>query len=99
MKNPAHVAEYVPLQQPAARLQLLGFLGGLAPAATLGWALRGGLTNQFRAPNRSNEFLQAVIVEIDGGSIVVGFRDDAHAVLIVTDGLPFHKDLHCPLPI
>jgi len=31
-----------------------------------------------------------MIVEINRRPFVVGLRDDAYSILIVTDGLPFH---------
>jgi hypothetical protein len=66
-----------------------GFLCGFAAAAALGGRRGWRFADQLSGPNGSDEALHAVIVKIDGGAFVIGFGDDAHAVLFVPDGLPF----------
>ena len=81
-----------------ARPRLRRFFRRLAAAAALGRAFRGSFAHQFGGPDGGDEFLHAVIIEIDGGAFVVGFGDDAHAVLLVTNGLSFDEYLQCSPP-
>jgi len=68
----------------------LRFLYGFAAGAAARGGLRGGLADQLRGPDGGDELFHAVIVEINGGAFRVGLRDGTHAVLLVTNGLPFH---------
>jgi len=67
----------------------LCFFNGLAAAATSRRTLGGWLADQLGAPDRGDELLHAVIIEINRGSFRVRLRNDAHAVLVVPDRLPF----------
>src|SRR5579862_3655836 len=67
---------------------------GFAAAATAHGTVGGGLADQLRTPNRGDELLHSMIVEIDAGPLVIRFGDGAQAVLRVADGLPFGQNLH-----
>ena len=67
---------------------------GFAAAAAAHGTVGGGLADQLRTPNRGDELLHSVIVEIDAGALVIRFGDGAQAVLRVADSLPFNQNLH-----
>jgi len=70
-------------------LRWLGFFCGFAAAAALGGTPDGRLADQLGGPNRGDEFLYSVAIEIDGGALDRGFGNSADAVLLVTNGLAF----------
>jgi hypothetical protein len=67
----------------------LCFLCGFAAAAAARGGLGGGFSYEFGGPDRGDEFLYTVIVKIDGGALEIRLCDCAHAVLLVTNRLPF----------
>jgi hypothetical protein len=71
----------------------LDFFGTFAPTASLGGALGGRFADQLGNPNGGDEFLDAVVIEVDAGALGVGFGDDACAVLLVTNGLTLDENL------
>jgi hypothetical protein len=78
-------------KRDASILRLLrSFLDGLAAAAAARGALRGRLANEFGNPNGRDEFLGAVIVEINRGAIGIGLGHNAETVLVVADRLPLN---------
>jgi hypothetical protein len=85
-------AEFAPrgeIPNPALWNTLLRrFFYGLAAATTARRTLRGRFANQFGNPDGRDEFLCAVIVEIDRCPVGVGFSHNPKSVLIVANGLP-----------
>ena len=67
----------------------LCFFDGFAAAAAARGALRGWLADQLSDPDRGDELLHAVIIEVNRGAFRVRLRYDSDAVLLVADRLPF----------
>lgn len=72
---------------------LRDLLRSFSASAALRRAIGGRLPNQFRTPNGSDEFLQAVIVEVNRGSLSVGLSHGAYPILFVPDGLALSQNL------
>jgi len=66
-----------------------GLFGGFAAAAALGGAADGGFADQLGGPDRGDELLQSVAIEINRGAFEVRLGDSANAVLLVTNCLAF----------
>jgi len=72
------------------RGDLLGFLcGSFAAAAALRGPADGRIAHQLGSPNRGDELLHPMAIEIDGGALACGLGHGAEAVLLVTYRLPF----------
>jgi hypothetical protein len=71
------------------RSELLGLLGGFAAAAALRGAADGRLTHKLSGPNRGDELLHAMAIEINRSALEIRLCYGAHAVLLMTNRLAF----------
>ncbi len=69
------------------------FYGFASPAAAHR-PVRRRFPDQFGNPNGRDEFLHAVVIEIDRCAFSIGFCDRAKTILIVADRLTLRQNLH-----
>ncbi len=69
-------------------------LRNLSASAAARRTFGGSPTNHFRGPEGGDEFLHAVIVELDCSPLRIGFGYGPDPILLVSDRLPLFQDLH-----